>query len=113
MSAWSEQQGKLFVPSVGPGYVDIGIRPWNAMNTKRREGGRYYDGLWEHAVASHPSAISITSYNEWGEGTQIEPAVPKQRVAPPPTEAETKAAAEAGAQIYSRAQYPRHTLFEY
>jgi glycoprotein endo-alpha-1,2-mannosidase len=30
--------GKLFVPSVGPGYKDTGIRPWNHQNTKERRG---------------------------------------------------------------------------
>jgi glycoprotein endo-alpha-1,2-mannosidase len=95
MSEWSRKQGKLFIPSVGPGYIDIGIRPWNAHNTKSREDGRYYDRMWEHAVGCDPSTISITSYNEWGEGTQIEPAVAKRRVALPATKAETKGAAEA------------------
>lgn len=32
-----------------------------------------------------PSLVSITSYNEWGEGTQIEPAVPKRRAVPVPS----------------------------
>lgn len=33
----------IFVPSVGPGYDDSKIRPWNTQNTHRRMGGRYYD----------------------------------------------------------------------
>jgi len=68
--------GKLFVPSVGPGYKDTGIRPWNYMNTKDREGGAYYERMWRAAMEAEPFAITITSYNEWGEGTQIEPARP-------------------------------------
>lgn len=35
-----------------------------------------YAASWKVAVESEPAAISITSFNEWGEGTQIEPAVP-------------------------------------
>eukprot|EP00939_MAST-03C_sp_MAST-3C-sp1_P000515 g515.t1 len=66
-----------FVPSVGPGYDDSTIRPWNAHNTKARDAGRYYDSFWAAAIATNPSAVSITSWNEWGEGTQIEPATPK------------------------------------
>ena len=60
--------GKLFVPAVGPGYDDTRIRPWNAPNTRDRERGQYYARLWQQALAAQPHAISITSYNEWGEG---------------------------------------------
>ena len=68
--------GKLFVPSVGPGYLDTGIRPWNHANTKERQRGAYYDKMWQAALDLEPFAVTITSYNEWGEGTQIEPARP-------------------------------------
>jgi glycoprotein endo-alpha-1,2-mannosidase len=30
--------------------------------------------MWEHALISKTEVVSITSFNEWGEGTQIEPA---------------------------------------
>ena len=33
-----------------------------------------YRRSWDAALAVQPWAVSITSYNEWGEGTQIEPA---------------------------------------
>ena len=32
---------------------------------------------WEAALAAATQIVSITSYNEWGEGTQIEPAIPR------------------------------------
>eukprot|EP00960_Hanusia_phi_P034229 750930-Hanusia_phi.AAC.3 len=44
---------------------------------KPRTDGAYYDKMWQSAVAAQTEFVSITSYNEWGEGTQIEPAVPK------------------------------------
>ena len=34
--------------------------------------------MWEHAIADGADMVSITSYNEWGEGTQIEPAVARR-----------------------------------
>ena len=37
--------------------------------------GEYYAHMWERAIADGADMVSITSYNEWGEGTQIEPAV--------------------------------------
>jgi hypothetical protein len=38
--------------------------------------GEYYTSMWRAAQSVAPPIISITSLNEWGEGTQIEPAVP-------------------------------------
>jgi len=35
-----------------------------------------YRRQWEAAQASGAPLVSITSFNEWGEGTQIEPAQP-------------------------------------
>ena len=66
--------GLLSSLSVGPGYDDGAIRPWNLHNTKSRHDGEYYSQMWEEAINVSPSFVSITSYNEWGEGTQIEPA---------------------------------------
>jgi len=59
--------------SIGPGYDDEKIRPWNKANTKERGGGSYLRAMWQSAALVGDS-ISITSFNEWGEGTQIEPA---------------------------------------
>ena len=64
----------LFVPSVGPGYVDTAVRPWNGRSTRPREEGAYYERSWQAAVEVHPPVISVTSFNEWHEGTQIESA---------------------------------------
>jgi hypothetical protein len=54
------------------GYCDLRIRPWNHHNTKDRRDGDYYRQSWTAAVSLNPSFISITSWNEWHEGTQIE-----------------------------------------
>jgi len=78
LAEWARQNGKLFIPSVGPGYIDLRIRPWNDVNTRDRQNGAYYDQEFAAAIAIRPPIISITSFNEWHEGTQIEPAVPKQ-----------------------------------
>jgi len=72
------ESGVLFVPSVGPGYDDERIRPWNAANTRDRQHGAYFELAFSTAVDSHPEMISITSFNEWHEGTQIEEAIPRQ-----------------------------------
>ncbi|CAG0896258.1 unnamed protein product [Cyprideis torosa] len=70
-----KQRGLMFCPSVGPGYIDTQVRPWNAVNTRERQEGKYLTDAWQKAVESQPDFISITSFNEWHEGTQIEPAM--------------------------------------
>lgn len=78
LAKFARENKLLFIPSVGPGYIDTRIRPWNTSTTRARAGGRYFDRMFEAAITCAPKLISITSYNEWHEGTQIEPAVPKR-----------------------------------
>lgn len=77
LASFARENKLLFIPSVGPGYIDTRIRPWNNGTTRSREAGRYYDTMFQAAIDCAPKLISVTSYNEWHEGTQIEPAVPK------------------------------------
>jgi hypothetical protein len=62
----------LCAPSVGPGYD--AIRADGDRQNKPRRAGATYDAMWTAALNAWPEAVTITSYNEWGEGTQIEPA---------------------------------------
>jgi len=78
LAEWARAHGKLCVPCVAPGYNDTRIRPWNSVNTRDREAGAYYDRMWTVALSLAPELVGITSFNEWHEGTQIEPAAPKQ-----------------------------------
>jgi glycoprotein endo-alpha-1,2-mannosidase len=41
---------------------------------KQRHNGRTYDAMWRSAIQTHADRVTITSFNEWHEGTQIEPA---------------------------------------
>lgn len=64
--------GLLCAPSVGPGFdgrlatLQEAVRP--------RLNGVTYDRMWKTAIKSKPDLVTVTSYNEWQEGTQIEPA---------------------------------------
>lgn len=78
LSRWARQNGLIFIPCVGPGYEDRRIRPWNGRNARYREKGAYYARMFQAAIEAAPPIIGITSFNEWHEGTQIEPAVPKK-----------------------------------
>ena len=59
-------------PSVGPGYD--GLRAGELSLSRPRLDGLTYDRLWQAAIRARPDVVTITSFNEWGEGTQIEPA---------------------------------------
>ena len=62
----------LCAPSVGPGYD--AEQATGDPNVKPRDNGATYDTMWRAAVAAGADLVTITSYNEWSEGTQIEPA---------------------------------------
>ena len=68
----AHRAGLLCAPSVGPGYdarlatSDIAVKP--------RLHGATYDRMWKSALDADADLVTITSYNEWQEGTQIEPA---------------------------------------
>jgi glycoprotein endo-alpha-1,2-mannosidase len=59
-------------PSVGPGFDSF--RATGETRIRPRSDGRWYDHMWSAAVRAGPDVVTITSYNEWHEGTQIEPA---------------------------------------
>ena len=63
---------KFWVATVMPGYNDVRIRPGSGF-AKDREGGAYYERSWQAAINSQPNWVVITSFNEWPEGTYIEP----------------------------------------
>ena len=65
MQKWAKENGKIFIPSVGPGYIDTRIRPWNGSVIRTRTDGQYYDAMYRKAIEAGVSAISITSFNEW------------------------------------------------
>ena len=79
ISNFAAKTDLLFIPSFGPGYNDLQVRPWNKAATRDRGSGAYYQEGFRSAVKhSRGGILSITSFNEWGEGTQVEPAVPKE-----------------------------------
>lgn len=63
---------KFWVATVMPGYNDVRIRPGYGF-ARDREGGAYYERSWQAAIAGNPNWVVITSFNEWPEGTYIEP----------------------------------------
>ncbi len=64
--------GILCAPSVGPGYDAQSAT--GDPRVKPRDDGATYDCMWRAAITAGADIVTITSYNEWSEGTQIEPA---------------------------------------
>jgi len=64
--------GLLCAPSVGPGYS--ALRATGDTRVLDRNAGKTYDSMWRSALNANADLPTITSYNEWNEGTQIESA---------------------------------------
>jgi hypothetical protein len=63
---------KLWVATVMPGYDDRKARSGSGF-ARSREGGAYYRQCWQAAIDSKPHWVIINSFNEWPEGSYIEP----------------------------------------
>jgi glycoprotein endo-alpha-1,2-mannosidase len=72
MCTAAHKEGLLCAPSVGPGYS--ALRATGDSRVLDRRGGKTYDSMWNAAGRAAADIATITSYNEWNEGTQIEPA---------------------------------------
>ena len=68
----AHRAGLLCAPSVGPGYDARLATRHDAVRPRLR--GATYDRMWKTALRADADLVTITSYNEWQEGTQIEPA---------------------------------------
>ncbi|CAF2991918.1 unnamed protein product [Rotaria socialis] len=71
-----KQKNSIFSASLGPGYVDTRAVPGSTRD-KSRQNGNTYDSMWQYAINAQVEWVSITSFNEWHEGSQIEPAIVK------------------------------------
>lgn len=81
ISRFAEQYKMIFIPSIGPGYEE---KIWKDQRNQKqkhqicrhRSNGNYYGVGWRTALQlENDQFISISSFNNWPEGTQIEPAI--------------------------------------
>jgi glycoprotein endo-alpha-1,2-mannosidase len=74
----ADRAGKISAITVIPGYDDTKIRkPGLAV---KRYDGQLYRAQWDEAIKADPHWILITSFNEWHEGSEIEPSLEFKRL---------------------------------
>jgi hypothetical protein len=76
--AWSHEAralGRSWAATVIPGFDDHNVRNPSFYQSRDHGGQRTYDFYWGEATASIPDWVLITSFNEWHEGSEIEPSV--------------------------------------
>jgi hypothetical protein len=66
---------KIWAAGVLPGYDDTRIPGRKGTYVVQRNNGATYQASWTGALSSNPDWITITSFNEWYEGSMIEPSV--------------------------------------
>jgi len=69
----ADRLGRVSTVTVMPGYDDTKIRKPGTL--ARRLAGRSYEVQWEAALKANPDWVLITSWNEWHEGSEIEPSI--------------------------------------
>jgi hypothetical protein len=80
---WETTTGatKIWMATISPGWDDRrstckpDIRVASKPHKRERGGGAFYRSTYEAALASSPDWLWINSFNEWVEGTYIEPSV--------------------------------------
>ena len=81
--AWEQRTGKpkLWIATLTPGWDDMrsgckpDVRVPSKPHKRDREDGAFYRATFDAALRSNPDWLWIHSFNEWVEGTYIEPSV--------------------------------------
>jgi hypothetical protein len=67
----ARKAGRPFIPAVAPGFDDRTVRmPGTVVD---RAAGMTYEQSWEAALSVDPPWVLVSSWNEWHEGSEIEP----------------------------------------
>lgn len=66
----------IFIPTVGPGFNEKKKEPPVGGLRRHRSNGQYYGVSWRTTMTICAQFVSISSYNDWQSGTQIEESIP-------------------------------------
>ena len=66
---------RIWAAPVQPGYDDTRVPGRTGTYRVPRNNGQTYRASWAGAMSSRPSWITISTFNEWFEGSMIEPSV--------------------------------------
>jgi hypothetical protein len=67
--------GRAWAATVIPGFDDRKVRNPSFVVSRDHGAERTYDFFWRQALASRPDWVLLTSFNEWHEGSEIEPSI--------------------------------------
>lgn len=65
--------GRIACITIIPGYDDSKLDRPKPRPVTERHNGMTYRVMWEEAISANPDWVIITSWNEWFEGSEIEP----------------------------------------
>jgi hypothetical protein len=81
--AWETQTGqeKLWIATIAPGWDDTragckaDVRVPSAAHRQERGDGAFFRATFDAAIVSDPDWLWVNSFNEWVEGTYVEPSM--------------------------------------
>jgi hypothetical protein len=69
-------QLSFYIAGVSPGFDDVGVWGWgNGPRKVERNDGRTYQYRWDQILKTDLPNVFIATWNDWAEGTTIEPSV--------------------------------------
>ena len=74
--AYEKKRRNKVIMSVVPGFDDTPVWGWGETpRIAPRYNGKRYSLMWESIIRENDNTVQIVTFNDWNEGSQIEPSV--------------------------------------